>query len=129
MRKIQEVFVVLENRPGTIGELTRTLKKKNVAVYAIGVFADVARLCVSDPEKAIAGLKEQGYEVEIRDVLQVDLPNRIGVMMELTQKLGNAGINIEYLYGATEKNRVKGLVILEVDKPDLAMDIFHNHKF
>lgn len=129
MKKIQEVFVVLENRPGTIGDFSRVLKKKGVAIYAIGVFADVARLYVSDAEKAISGLREQGYAVEIREVLLVDLPNRTGAMMELTTKIGNAGINIEYLYGATEEKSDKGLVILEVDKPDLAMDIFINHKF
>ena len=129
MRKIQEVFVVLENRPGTIGEFTRILKKKRIAIYGIGVFADVARLYVSEPGKALESFKEHGYEVEMRDVLQVDLPNKVGALMELTQKLGNAGINIEYLYGATEKNRRKGLIILEVDRPDLALDIFHNHLF
>jgi len=49
--------------------------------------------------------------------------------MELTTKLGNAGINLIYLYGALEKKQRRGTVILEVDQPDLAVDLFANHKF
>jgi hypothetical protein len=129
MRKITEIFVVLENRPGSMGEMCRVLKKKRVAIYAIGVFADTARLYVSKPEAATEALVANGFEVETRDVLRVDLPNRIGAMMELTTKLGNAGINIEYFYGTIDEKQRKGVVILEVDKPDLAVDIFLNHDF
>ncbi len=129
MDLIQEVFVVLENRPGAIGELSRILKKKNISVYAIGVFQDTARFYLSDSEKAKAAFKENGYEVDAVDVLRVILPNRKGALMELSMKLGNAGINIEHLYGAMEKQQKKGTVILAVDKTQLAIDIFESHKF
>lgn len=129
MRKIEEIFVVLENRPGSTGELCRILKKKRIAIYAIGVFADTARLLVSNPEKAFDSLTDHGYEVETRNVLRVDLPNRVGALMELTTKLGNAGINIEYFYGTISERQKQGVIILEVDNPELAIDIFHNHKF
>lgn len=129
MKKITEIFVVLENRPGTTGEMCRILKKKRIAIYAIGVFLDTARLYVTRPELAAEALRDHGYEVELREVIRVDLPNRIGAMMEMTMKLGNAGINIEYFYGTTGEKQKKGVIVLEVDKPDLALDIFHNHKF
>ena len=129
MKKIQEIFVVLENRPGTTGELCRILKKKRIAIYAIGVFLDTARLYVTKPEVAAEVLRENGYEVETREVLCVELPNRVGAMMELTMKLGNAGINIEYFYGTTGQRQKKGVIILEVDNSKLALDIFHNHRF
>ncbi len=129
MEKINELYVVVENRPNTAGELFRILKKKNISIYAVGIFQDTARLYVSDPEKAVEALQENNYVVEEREVLQVSLPNRQGVLLELTVKLGNAGINIEYLYGALEPDQSNGIVIFEVDQPDLAMEIFRNHKF
>lgn len=124
MDKIQELFVVLEDKPGRLGALCRILKKKRISIYAIGVFTDTARLYVSDPVNAQVALKEHGYAVEVAEVLRVILPNRQGAMMELTMKLGNAGININYLYGALESKQKKGTIILEVDRPDLALDIF-----
>ncbi len=129
MEKINELYVVVENRPNTAGELFRILKKRNISIYAVGIFQDTARLYVSDPEKAVKALQENNYVVEEREVLQVLLPNRLGVLLELTVKLGNAGINIEYLYGALEPSQDNGIVIFEVDQPDLAIEIFRNHKF
>jgi hypothetical protein len=129
MKKIEEVFVVLENRPGATGELCRILKKKRLPIHAIGVFADTARIYVPDPQSAKEVLESHGYQAEIRPVLRVDLPNRIGALMELTTKLGNAGINIEYFYGTITEKQKKGVIILEVDNMDLALDIFHSHDF
>ncbi len=129
MEKITELFVLLDDKPGSIGDLTRTLKKKKISIYAIGLFIDTARILVSSPEKALDIIQEQGYQAELREVLRLILPNHQGALMELTQKLGNAGINIKYLYGTMEQKQKQGMVILEVDNSDLAIDIFRNHKF
>ena len=55
--------------------------------------------------------------------------NRRGVLLEITQKLGNAGININHMYGALGENQQRGVLIMEVDNIKLAMDIFKNHDF
>ncbi len=129
MEKITELFVLLDDKPGSIGDLTRILKKKKISIYAIGLFIDTARILVSSPEKALDIFQEQGYQAELREVLGIILPNHQGALMELTQKLGNAGINIKYMYGTMEQKQKQGMVILEVDNSDLAIDIFRNHKF
>ena len=129
MEKIEEVYVVLENQPGVAGEMTRILKKKNIAIYAIAMFIDFARMYVSRPQEAVHALNENGYQAEIREAVRETLPNRAGALMELTQKLGKAGINIDYLYGAMLEKQKQGLVILEIDQPDLAMKIFQNHVY
>lgn len=129
MDKIQELFVVLDDKPGALGVLCRILKKKRISIHAIGLFGDTARLYVSHPDKANDVLVENGYAVETCDVLRVVLPNKQGALMDLAMKLGNAGVNITYMYGALEKKQRRGSIILEVDKPDLALGIFKNHRF
>jgi len=126
MQKITELFVVIENRPNVAGELFRVLKKKNISVFGVGLFLDTARLYVSDPPEALKILQEHNYIVEEREVLAIDLPNHQGALMEMTMKLGNAKINIEYLYGALEPRQKKGIVILEVDQPELALKLFQD---
>lgn len=126
MQKIKELYVVIENKPNSAGELFRVLKKKNISIYGVGIFLDTARLYVSDSREALKVLQDHNYVVEEREVFAVELPNRQGALMELTMKLGNAKINIEYLYGAVEPKQKKGLIILEVDKPELALQIFQN---
>jgi hypothetical protein len=129
MEKIREVFVILEDKPGKISDLARILKKKRISIFAIGLFIDTARLHVSDPDEALRVILENSYQAELREVLSVLLPNRIGAILELTQKLGNAGININYLYGTMDEKQKEGTIIMEVDQTQLALDIFQNHKF
>ena len=129
MDKILELFVILEDKPGSISELTRILKKKRISIYAIGLFIDTARLFVSHPEKALEAIDQINYQAELREVLQVQLPNRQGALMDLTQKLANAKINIKYMYGTMEEKQKRGIIILEVDNPNLALNLFKNHRF
>ncbi len=129
MEIIKEVYVVLENKPGTAGQMTRILKKNKIGIYAIAMFFDFARMYVSDPEKTAKVLTAHGYQVETREVLRMKVPNRIGALMEIAQKLGNAGINIDYLYSAMQEKQKDGVVILEVDQPELAIELFKTHRF
>ena len=129
MEKISELFVILEDKPGTIYELTRLLKKKRINILAIGLFIDTARLLVDHPVKALDSLQENGYTAEIRDVLSIKLPNRQGALMDVSQKLSNAGINIKYLYGTMDETQKRGRIILEVDNTDLAVSIFASHEY
>jgi len=129
MKTISELYVLLNDRPGSIGDLARVLKKKKISIHAIGLFIDTARLHVSDPDLALKSIQDQGYQVELREVLLVDVPNKPGVLMELAQKLGNAGININHLYGVMGEKQARGKLILEVDNKQLALDIFKNHDF
>ncbi len=129
MKKIIELFVLLEDKPGTIYELARILKKKRVNILAIGLFIDTARLFVDSPDAAIKALQDQGYAVEQREVLSMKMPNKPGSLMEITQKISNAGINIKYLYGAMEQDQKRGRIVMEVDNIELTQELFKNHKF
>ena len=129
MEKIDEVYIILDNIPGSFGKMARTLKKKRISIYGIGLFIDTARIHVSHPAKAVEALTAEGYQADLHSVLRVMLPNHAGALLDMTQKLGNADININYLYGAMEEKQKRGMVVFEVDKPELALDIFKNHKF
>lgn len=129
MDTILELFVILEDKPGSISELTRILKKQNISIYAIGLFIDSARLFVSHPDKALQAIQKNNYQAELREVLRIHLPNKKGALMDLTQKLANAEINIKYMYGTMEETQKQGIIILEVDNQKLALELFRNHKF
>lgn len=123
MEKITEIFVVLENRPSTLGELCSHLAENNINIEAIGVFQDTAKLFVKNINKAMKILSKLDYVTEMRDVLKVDLENRPGALAELASKLGNKGINIEYCYGTLSKKGKMTSVILDVSDIDKALKI------
>lgn len=123
MERITEIFVVLENRPATLGELCSHLAESRINIEAIGVFQDTAKLYVKNVNKAIKILDKLDYTTEMREVLKVDLENRPGALAEVATKLGNKGINIEYCYGALSKKGNTTAVIMDVSDVDKALKV------
>ena len=123
MERITEIFVVLENRPSTLGEMCSHLAENGINIESIGVFQDTAKLYVKNTSKAMKILSKLDYTTEMRDVLRVELENRPGALAEVTSKLGNKGINIEYCYATISKKRDTAAVILDVSDVDKALKI------
>lgn len=123
MERISEIFVVLENRPSTLGELCSHLAENGINIEAIGLFQDTAKLLVKNVNKAMKVLSKLDYETEIRDVLKVELENRPGALADLATKLGDKGINIEYCYGTLSSKGKNAAVILDVKDITKALKI------
>jgi hypothetical protein len=123
MERITEIFVVLENRPSTLGELCSHLAENDINIEAIGVFQDSAKLYVKNVSKAMKILNRLNYTTELRDVLRVDLENRPGALAEVTTKLGNKGINVEYCYGTLSRKGDTTSIILDVSDIGKALAI------
>ena len=121
MERISEIYVVLENKPSTMGELCSHLAENGINVEAIGVFQDTAKLYVNNISKATKILKKLKYETEIREVLKIDLENVPGALAEIATKLGNKGINIEYCYGTLSAKGKSAAVILDVSNIEKAI--------
>jgi len=122
MERITEIFVLLDNKPSTLGDLCTCLAEEEINIESIGVFHDTAKIYVKNLNKAVKVLskREEYANHELRDVLLVDLENKPGALAELTSKLGDEGINIEYCYGTLNRKGDKVSVILDVSNIDRA---------
>ena len=123
MERITEIFVVLENIPSMLGELLSHLAENSINIEAVGVFQDTAKLYIKNINKAMKVLDKLDYTTELRDVIKVELENRPGALADVTAKLGNKGINIEYCYGALNKKGDAASIILDVSDIKKAMNI------
>lgn len=123
VERITEIYVILENKPSQLGDLCSFLAENEINVEAIGVFHDTAKLVVQQLNKAVKLLAKLNYTTELRDVLKIDLENRPGALAELTTKLGDEGINIEYCYGTISHKPNMNSVVLDVSKIDEAMKV------
>lgn len=123
MERITEIFVVLENKPSTLGELCSHLSENEINIEAIGVFQDTAKLLVKNINKAMKILSKLDYTTELRDVLLVNLENRPGALADVATKLGNKGVNIEYCYGTLNRKKNTSAIILDVSDIDKALKI------
>lgn len=123
MEKIKELFVVVENKTGALGDLLGHLSKEKINIEAIGLFQDIAKLSVSDFERALKVLMRNNYQVETREVLRLDLDNKPGSFAFLVSRLANAGLNIDYCYGTVGKGMKSAAVIVDVDDLEKARSV------
>jgi hypothetical protein len=123
MERITELFVILENKPSTLGDLCGYLSENDINIEAIGVFHDTAKIYVKNLNKAVKLLEKLNYTVELRDVLLIELENRPGALAELTSKLGDEGINIDYCYGTLSRKGMNQAIILDVSNIEAAVKL------
>jgi len=109
MAKAKELKFRVADAPGTLGELTTALAAKKVNLRAINAWVEgtegVIRLVVDKPAAAVKVLAARGLQVEERDVLELELPDKPGTLAAVTTKLGRAGINISHVMVGTAPAR------------------------
>jgi hypothetical protein len=118
---LTEVVVKLEDRPGTLASLGELLGGHGVDIRAVAVLAvpgggALAHLVVEPADVAVQVLREAGMALErVREVLVVTLEDEPGALGRYCRRLADAGINLEAVYLAGEKNGSKQLVLAVSD--------------
>lgn len=128
---VKQISVFLQNRPGTLSNLTKILLDKNINMRALTV-ADTAdygiiRMIVDDPEKTIKVLKDHEYLVSETDVVAVEAKDKPGGLYEIATVMGEKNVNIEYLY--TTLKQGKAIMIIRVSDIEAATEALRNGGF
>lgn len=124
MEKIQELYVVLENRPGALADLCELLAKSKVNIETIGVFVDSAKLIITETELTKKILEKNNYSVEIRDVLRFQIENKPGELAYITSRISHVGLNIDHLFASSKPGDETVTIIIDVDDIETAMTLF-----
>lgn len=74
--------------------------------------------------RAMDLLTEQDYLFDIMPVIALPLGNRPGQLAEVAGRLGQAGININYVYGSVADAEQLGLLVICPDDIDQAAKLF-----
>jgi hypothetical protein len=98
MAAARELVIQIANEPGALATISETLGAQGVNIHGFGVWVATAHIVVSDIDLAISILREQGFQFDIVDVLELVMPDEPGNLSEIARALGEAGINIDYAY-------------------------------
>ena len=115
---IKQLTVFVENKQGTLVEITDTLAKNDVNLRALSI-ADtqdfgILRLIVNDNDKATKALSEHGYLIKTTDVVGVKIGDAPGKLSKALEVLDREGINMEYLYAFMARTERHAYVVLRV---------------
>jgi hypothetical protein len=92
--------------------------RKDSAEYAL------VRMLATETDKALNLLSQHDYIFDIMPVITLKLNNRPGALAEITSKFGEAGININYVYGTVSSPDEKCLFVFCPEEIDPATHIF-----
>jgi hypothetical protein len=113
-----ELSIVLPNRPGTLGDVANALAKAKVNLLAIdasgGFEYNIVRLVPDKVAKARAVLRRKGLDVGETKVLCIPAKDQPGALARVTDVLGDAKINIDYLYATAGNSQSEVLIVAHV---------------
>lgn len=123
--KINQLSLFLENKPGHLNAICRTLAENDVNIVTLSL-ADtqqfgILRLIVQDWEHARDVLQNNGFVVNVREVVATTVSDRPGGMAELLDVIEAASLNIEYMYAFTSRRGDEAILIFRFDDPDRAV--------
>ena len=118
--KIQpQLAVFLDNRPGMLARTCQALAKADINILALSILDTVdhaiVRMVVDKPKEAEAVLSKMHAMIQQRDVLVMDVPNQIGVLAHLAERLTASGINLEYAYCTASSAQGAGTIVLRTN--------------
>jgi hypothetical protein len=124
---MKDLKVTLENRPGTLADLSEALGMAGVNIEGISGFArevrggedrefvtHVAHILVDDSTPAKRALKAAGIRIEEeREAVVIDMKDRPGELAAVARRIADSGVNIEFFYTATRTRMVLGVTDTE----------------
>ena len=123
--KINQLSLFLENKPGHLNAICRTLAAAQINIVTLSL-ADtqqfgIVRLIVEEWQKAKAVLEQAGYVVNVREVVAAAVPDKPGGMAEILDVVGQAGVNIEYMYAFAFRRGEEAVLVFRFDNADKAV--------
>jgi hypothetical protein len=125
--RVKQISVFIENRSGRLREVAATLGKNKINIRALSL-ADtsdygILRLIVDKPQQALSALKKANFTLSETDVIAVEVSDKPGGLAEVLDVLGEAGINVEYMYAFVEKSSNNAVMIFRIEDIDGAIKV------
>ena len=126
--KEKQISVFAENKPGILSNIVELLGDADIDIRALSL-ADttdfgIARMIVSNTQKALDILKENGFAVKCTEVVSLDMDDTPGGLSKILKTLKANDVSVEYLYAFVDESGSGARVVMRVDKPELIEKLF-----
>lgn len=123
--RVKQISVFIENRSGRLRDVAEALGGSGINIRALSL-ADtsdfgILRLIVDKPDETLDVLRKAHFTLSETDVIAVEVRDKPGGLSEVLAVLGNAGINVEYMYAFVEKSSGNAVMIFRIEDIDKAV--------
>jgi len=114
-----QLAVFLDNRPGMLLRTCQALAAAKINILALSILDTVdhaiIRMVVDKPKETEQVLLKMNAMVQRRDVVVLDVANKVGALAEIAERLAKAGINMEYAYCTATASQGTGALVLRTN--------------
>ncbi len=115
MAKTKQFTIALQNQPGAVAEIARTLGNAKVNILALLGTAQgtsgTVQLVVEDPRRAKKALDEARIAYQETTAEECELPNKPGALAQYLDKLAAKGVNLTSIHATASKGGKKAVVV------------------
>jgi hypothetical protein len=119
MAKTKQFTVTVENRPGAVAEMAKTLGDARVNILALLGTAQgtsgTVELVVEDPRRAKKALDEAGLTYRETTAEEYELQNKPGALAQCLNKLAARGVNLNSICATASKGGKKAVLVYTVE--------------
>ena len=124
---IRQLSVFVENKPGSLMDVTSKLTEAHVNIRAVATFDTpefgILRLVVDKPAEAKCYLTERGFVVRVHEVMGVELEDKKGNLNQMLAILADGKININYIYSFVIREGKAPVMVFNTDDFEKAAQI------
>jgi hypothetical protein len=111
-----ELTLRLPNSPGALAGICRLLSAEHVNIVALSLEASGRlHLIVDNPVRASGALRSHHHQVAEQEVLFVAVGSQAGGFAPILSLVSDAGVNVNYVYGAGAEGTVSAALVIGVD--------------
>ena len=124
---IKQLSVFVENKPGSLMEVTSKLTEAHINIRAVASFDTpefgILRLVVDKPTEAKGYLTERGFVVRVNDVIGAELEDRKGNLNQMLAVLAENSINVRHIYSFVIREGRAPVLVFSTDDYEKAASI------
>ena len=128
---IRQLSVLVENKPGSLMEVTSRLTEAHVNIRAVANFDapdfGILRLVVDKPQEAKEYLTARGYVVSVHEVMGVELEDKKGNLNQMLSILAEGKLNINYIYSFVIRDGRAPVMVFQTDDYEKATQILKKY--
>lgn len=128
---IRQLSVLVENKLGSLMEVTSRLTEAHVNIRAVANFDapdfGILRLVVDKPQEAKEYLTARGYVVSVHEVMGVELEDKKGNLNQMLSILAEGKLNINYIYSFVIRDGRAPVMVFQTDDYEKATQILKKY--
>jgi hypothetical protein len=115
MAKTRQFTIAIENRPGAVAEIARTLGNAKVNILALLGTAQgsggTVQLIAEDARRARKALTDANLSYKETMADEIELANKPGALAQTLDKLASKGVNLDSICATAAKGGKKAVVV------------------